>query len=305
MITRSHIVELTIHPTKKALLHSNSIHLFKIMRAATRYLSHNLLHQPAMNKASAHLKTSTLSKLFRHSSFLSTNQPPSFRRNQNSTAATDLSNSAIYSSIYSSNNSFSRSKSSHLNSISVAVMTPALLLHSANIPSSSVFDNRRFSTISFTKEEVVDMEEEKVGPTSNLDNDAAALNIVESINRLTDPSIMSQKGRLKLEVAQIIEEFGGDEFNSGLTEVQIAILTRKIAYISLFLRENRKDKHNIRSLNLMIGRRRKLLKYLIRQSRSRYFSTINALGLRDIYGDKVLKRKGARKKYPPSNLKKF
>jgi small subunit ribosomal protein S15 len=184
-------------------------------------------------------------------------------------------------------------------------MTPALLLHSANIPSSSVFDNRRFSTISFTKEEVVDMEEEKVGPTSNLDNDAAALNIVESINRLTDPSIMSQKGRLKLEVAQIIEEFGGDEFNSGLTEVQIAILTRKIAYISLFLRENRKDKHNIRSLNLMIGRRRKLLKYLIRQSRSRYFSTINALGLRDIYGDKVLKRKGARKKYPPSNLKKF
>jgi hypothetical protein len=40
--------------------------------------------------------------------------------------------------------------------------------------------------------------------------DAAALNIVESINRLTDPEIMSQKGRFKLEVKDIIEQFGGD-----------------------------------------------------------------------------------------------
>jgi small subunit ribosomal protein S15 len=140
---------------------------------------------------------------------------------------------------------------------------------------------------------------------STENRDAAALTIVESISRLTDPDIMSQKGRFKLEVRQIIQEFGGDQFNSGLTEVQVAIMTRKIAYLSLALRDNRKDKHNIRSLNLMIGKRRKLLKYLIRQSRPRYYATIGALGLRDIYGDKVLKRKGARKKYPPSNITKF
>ena len=135
--------------------------------------------------------------------------------------------------------------------------------------------------------------------------DAAALNIVESINRLTDPEIMSQKGRFKLEVKDIIEQFGGDEFNSGATEVQIAIITRKVAYLSMALRETRKDKHNIRALTQMISKRRKLLKYLIRQSRPRYYATIGALGLRDIYGDKVLKRKGARKKYPPTNMKKM
>ena len=135
--------------------------------------------------------------------------------------------------------------------------------------------------------------------------DAAALNIVESINRLTDPEIMSQKGRFKLEVKDIIEQFGGDEFNSGATEVQIAIITRKVAYLSMALRDTRKDKHNIRALTQMISKRRKLLKYLIRQSRPRYYATIGALGLRDIYGDKVLKRKGARKKYPPTNMKKM
>jgi len=135
---------------------------------------------------------------------------------------------------------------------------------------------------------------------SQEEREAAAVNMMESLTRLTSPSNMSRKGRLKLEVREITTQFGGDEFNSGRTEVQIAIMTKKIAHLSSALKHQKKDKHNIRNLELMISKRRKNLKYLIRQDRDRYYKCVNALGLRDVYGDKVVKRKGARRRYPPA-----
>jgi small subunit ribosomal protein S15 len=261
-------------------------------------LNHNL----KATTTAAQLNRTTLSKFLQHSSLCSmaTTQPPRSLVRQ-----TSKSSSIMATTNYPPHTSFSASFSF---SPTASLLPPA----PTKSPSRTAFQwnasflhsSRGFSTDAPNEANSNNTAVEE--PRNDADHiDAAALNIVESINRLTDPAIMSQKGRFKLEVAQIIQEFGGDEFNSGLTEVQIAIITRKIAYLSLALRDNRKDKHNIRSLNLMIGRRRKLLKYLIRQSRSRYFSCIGALGLRDIYGDKVLKRKGARKKYPPSNIKQY
>ena len=80
-------------------------------------------------------------------------------------------------------------------------------------------------------------------------------------------------------------------------------MTRKVANMTEFLKNNRKDKHNTRALQQLLSKRRKMLKYLMRQSRARYYDTIRKLGLRDIYGDKVLKRHGAVKKYPAAKMK--
>ena len=259
-------------------------------------LNHNL-----KATTTAQLNRTSLSKFLHHSSlrFMATTQPPPSLVRRTSSSTTMATTNYPPHTSFSASFSFTPTSS---------LLPPApTKLPSRTTPQWNAYflhSSRGFSTDAPNEANSNNTAVEE--PRNDADHiDAAALNIVESINRLTDPAIMSQKGRFKLEVAQIIQEFGGDEFNSGLTEVQIAIITRKIAYLSLALRDNRKDKHNIRSLNLMIGRRRKLLKYLIRQSRSRYFSCIGALGLRDIYGDKVLKRKGARKKYPPSNIKQY
>ena len=125
----------------------------------------------------------------------------------------------------------------------------------------------------------------------------------ESIARLMDRSQTSNRARMKEERRSIVAEFGGDEFNTGASEVQIAIMTRKVAHMTQLLKENRKDKHNMRALQRLLSKRRKMLKYLMRQSRTRYYNTIRKLGLRDMYGDKVLKRKGAVKKYPAAKMK--
>ena len=129
------------------------------------------------------------------------------------------------------------------------------------------------------------------------------MSVDDSVARLMDRSQMSKQAVMKEEWRDLAREFGGDEFNTGASEVQIAIMTRKVANMTEFLKNNRKDKHNTRALQLLLSKRRKMLKYLMRQSRTRYYDTIRKLGLRDIYGDKVLKRRGAVKKYPAAGMK--
>ena len=135
------------------------------------------------------------------------------------------------------------------------------------------------------------------------DSPGSFMSVEDSVARLMDRSQMSKQAVMKEEWRDLAREFGGDEFNTGASEVQIAIMTRKVANMTEFLKNNRKDKHNTRALQLLLSKRRKMLKYLMRQSRTRYYNTINKLGLRDIYGDKVLKRRGAVKKYPAAKMK--
>ena len=78
----------------------------------------------------------------------------------------------------------------------------------------------------------------------------------------------------------LIKEFQLHETDTGSPEVQIAILTNKITYLTEHLKQHPKDHHSRRGLLMMVGRRRKLLKYLYNKDINRYRALIKALGLR-------------------------
>ena len=84
----------------------------------------------------------------------------------------------------------------------------------------------------------------------------------------------------KEEKVDIIKKFGGEEKNSGKTEVQIALITRRIVDLTEHLKSNSKDHHSRRGLLKLVGQRRRLLNYLMKKDIERYRSLINELGLR-------------------------
>ena len=79
---------------------------------------------------------------------------------------------------------------------------------------------------------------------------------------------------------ELIEKYRMHGTDTGSPEVQIAILTDRILYLTDHLKANHKDHHTRRGLLKMVGRRRSLLTYLKRKDIERYHSTIKALGLR-------------------------
>ena len=82
------------------------------------------------------------------------------------------------------------------------------------------------------------------------------------------------------EKKEIVLDFGKDEKNTGSSEVQVAILTKKINSLTEHFKKHKKDHHLKRGLLGMINNRRKLLKYLRNKSEQRYTDLINKLGLR-------------------------
>ncbi len=78
----------------------------------------------------------------------------------------------------------------------------------------------------------------------------------------------------------IVEEFGTHETDTGSPEVQVALLTERINHLTDHLRVHKKDHHSRRGLLMMVGKRRRLLKYLDNQDVKRYRSLIARLGLR-------------------------
>ena len=79
---------------------------------------------------------------------------------------------------------------------------------------------------------------------------------------------------------EIIEEHRKHEGDTGSPEVQVAVLTRRITHITEHLREHKHDYHSRRGLLKMVGKRRRLLKYLQRKDVERYRTLIAKLGLR-------------------------
>jgi small subunit ribosomal protein S15 len=79
---------------------------------------------------------------------------------------------------------------------------------------------------------------------------------------------------------EIIEKFKVHEKDTGSCEVQVALLSSRIAHLTEHLRTHRKDFHSRRGLLAMTSRRRKLLDYLKRTDPERYTKVIQALGLR-------------------------
>ncbi len=78
----------------------------------------------------------------------------------------------------------------------------------------------------------------------------------------------------------IINEYARTPGDTGSPEVQVAVLTARIAELTEHLKENPKDHHSRRGLLKMVGKRRNLLNYLKEVDIERYRSLIERLGLR-------------------------
>jgi small subunit ribosomal protein S15 len=84
----------------------------------------------------------------------------------------------------------------------------------------------------------------------------------------------------KDEVSTIINKFGKNEKDSGASEVQIALLTERINQLTEHCKQFKKDKSSQRGLLILVGKRRRMLKYIQRSNLERYRSLIKELGLR-------------------------
>jgi len=87
--------------------------------------------------------------------------------------------------------------------------------------------------------------------------------------------VITQEKRL-----EIIKQFGSNEKDTGRTEVQVALITHRILYLTEHLKTHHEDHHTRRGLLKLVGQRRRLLNYLAKKDITRYRSLIKELGLR-------------------------
>ena len=84
----------------------------------------------------------------------------------------------------------------------------------------------------------------------------------------------------KNQTIKIINDFGGNEKDSGSADVQVAILTERIKNLTEHLKMHKKDFGSRRGLLSMVGQRRNLLNYIKNKNEDRYTNLIKKLGLR-------------------------
>ncbi|MDN5833427.1 MAG: 30S ribosomal protein S15 [Brevibacterium sp.] len=77
-----------------------------------------------------------------------------------------------------------------------------------------------------------------------------------------------------------MKEYATHEGDTGSPEVQVALLTRRISELTEHFKDHKQDHHSRRGLLLLVGQRRRMLKYLQRVEIERYRSLIKRLGLR-------------------------
>ncbi len=78
----------------------------------------------------------------------------------------------------------------------------------------------------------------------------------------------------------LISEYAIKDGDTGSPEVQVAILSERIANLTGHFKSHHKDKHSRRGLLMMVSRRRRLLDYVDRKDHERYKTLIQRLGLR-------------------------
>jgi small subunit ribosomal protein S15 len=79
---------------------------------------------------------------------------------------------------------------------------------------------------------------------------------------------------------QIINDYRRHDHDTGSPEVQVALLTKRIEYLTEHFKTHAKDHHSRRGLLMLVGQRRRLLEYLRATEVSRYRALIERLGLR-------------------------
>lgn len=80
--------------------------------------------------------------------------------------------------------------------------------------------------------------------------------------------------------AELIKEYAQKDGDTGSPEVQVAILSERIANLTDHLKTHKKDFHSRRGLLMMVGQRRRLLDYVKNKDNGRYEGLIKRLGLR-------------------------
>ena len=84
----------------------------------------------------------------------------------------------------------------------------------------------------------------------------------------------------KQQKTELITNFATHEADTGSPEVQIALLSNRITYLTEHFKSHAKDHHSRRGLLKLVGRRRRLLDYLKKMDLDRYRSIIDKLGIR-------------------------
>ena len=79
---------------------------------------------------------------------------------------------------------------------------------------------------------------------------------------------------------EIIKEYGKSDSDTGSTEVQVALLSKRIDHLTDHLKTHKKDHHTRRGLLMLVGKRKRLLQYLQNQDVQKYRVLIDKLGLR-------------------------
>ena len=79
---------------------------------------------------------------------------------------------------------------------------------------------------------------------------------------------------------EIFEKYGKSNTDTGSPEAQIALFSYRISHLTEHLKSNRKDYNTERSLKILVGKRRRLLDYLIEKDIERYRAIVKELGLR-------------------------
>jgi small subunit ribosomal protein S15 len=92
-----------------------------------------------------------------------------------------------------------------------------------------------------------------------------------------DMEIMALDAETK---TKIMTEYANTEGDTGSPEVQVAMLTKRIADLTEHLKKHKHDHHSRRGLLLLVGRRRRLLNYVQKKDIARYRALIERLGLR-------------------------
>ena len=82
------------------------------------------------------------------------------------------------------------------------------------------------------------------------------------------------------EKARLMKEYATHEGDTGSPEVQVAVLSKRIANLTEHFKTHKKDNHSRRGLLMMVAQRRKLLDYLRGKDEERYQTLIKRLGLR-------------------------
>ncbi|HEY7456829.1 MAG TPA: 30S ribosomal protein S15 [Solirubrobacterales bacterium] len=80
--------------------------------------------------------------------------------------------------------------------------------------------------------------------------------------------------------SELIGKYGRADSDTGSAEVQIALITARIEELTEHLRSHAKDHHSRRGLLMLVGKRRRMLRYLERTDLERYRSLVAELGLR-------------------------